>query len=368
MPQQPTQRRGRPSRASIHSRLEFEVGELRARLGGLPLPAEAEDIWTAIWYEEAHNSTAIEGNTLIQREVELLLSEGRVVGEKQLRDYMEVKGYADAAQWIYGQAVAPGEWGPDELLTLTEVREAHRRAMTPAWEADPPAEASSSESPGSWRQHAIKAFAGGMQPPSHTEVQALMTDWVASVNAIRAEISKPVEVVHLDGLEIEEFPAPVSEAIARRHAEFERIHPFLDGNGRTGRLLMNLVLVRLGYPPAIIYKRERPRYLEALRKADQVDYGPLGELLARAVLDNLMRFILPAVAGPAKLVPLEALATKALSVIALRNAAERGRLRAQRTPSGTWQSSKQWVDAYKTSRYKALKEPRPRRRHSGPGS
>ncbi len=146
------------------------------------------------------------------------------------------------------------------------------------------------------------------------------------------------------------------------HATFERIHPFLDGNGRAGRLLMNLVLVRLGYPPAIIYKRERPRYLEALRKADQGDCGPLGELLARAVLDNLMRFILPAVAGPAKLVPLEALATKTLSVIALRNAAERGRLRARRTSAGTWQSSKQWVDAYKASRYKALKEPRPRRK------
>jgi len=101
-------RRGRSSRASVHERLEFEVGELRKRMGGLPLPTEAEDIW----YQEAHNSTAIEGNTLVLREVELLLSEGRVVGQKQLRDYMEVKGYGDAAQWIYGQAKAPGDWGP----------------------------------------------------------------------------------------------------------------------------------------------------------------------------------------------------------------------------------------------------------------
>ena len=81
-----------------------------------------------------------------------------------------------------------------------------------------------------------------------------------------------------------------------------------------------------------------------------------------------MGFKLPAVAGPAKLVPLEALATKDLSVIALRNAAGRGRLRAQRTPSGTWQSSKQWVDAYKKSRYKSLKESRPRRNPVGAGS
>jgi hypothetical protein len=117
----------------------------------------------------------------------------------------------------------------------------------------------------------------------------------------------------------------------------------------------------VGYPPSIIYKRDRPRYLTALRKWDQGDDGPLGELLARAILDNLMRFVIPAVAGPAKLVPLEALATSDLSVIALRNAAERGRLRAQTTPNGTWQSSKQWVNAYKASRYKSLKAPRPKR-------
>lgn len=77
---------------------------------------EAEDIWTAIWHEEAHHSTAIEGNTLVMHEVEALLSEGRVVGKKQLRDYMEVSGYADAAKWVYSQAVAPGDWAPEGAL------------------------------------------------------------------------------------------------------------------------------------------------------------------------------------------------------------------------------------------------------------
>jgi fido (protein-threonine AMPylation protein) len=65
--------------------------------------------------------------------------------------------------------------------------------------------------------------------------------------------------------------------LAKVHNDFERIHPNLDGNGRSGRLLLNLLLVRLGYPPAIVFKNERTKYLTAMRKADRGDYGPLGD-------------------------------------------------------------------------------------------
>jgi hypothetical protein len=104
--------------------------------------------------------------------------------------------------------------------------------------------------------------------------------------------------------------------------------------------VLNLLLVRLGDPPAIIYKRERAQYLRALRRADQGDCGALGELLARAVLDNLYRFVVPAIAGPARLVPLPALATRRVSADALRVAAARGRLEATKGAQGTWRSSR----------------------------
>src|SRR5205807_579422 len=106
------------------------------------------------------------------------------------------------------------------------------------------------------------------------------------------------------------------------------------------------------YPPAIIYKGDRPRYLTALARADHDDPGPLGELLARAILDNLHKFVVPAIAGPARLVPLPALATRAISANALRVAATRGRLKASRAADGTWRTTRAWVDEYLAERYK----------------
>ncbi len=81
---------GRPSRDQIYRRLDEAIEELRQGMGGLPAPAEAQGIWTDIWYREAHNSTALEGNTLLLRQVEVLLREGRAVGDKELKEYMEV--------------------------------------------------------------------------------------------------------------------------------------------------------------------------------------------------------------------------------------------------------------------------------------
>ena len=166
-----------------------------------------------------------------------------------------------------------------------------------------------------------------MTPVSWPFVPAEMASWVDHVNAL-----DPSGAV---------FP----EALAALHCRFEQIHPFLDGNGRTGRLILNLILVRHGYPPAIIYKRDRARYLRALQRADTGDASALGEMLARAILDSLHRFVIPAVADADRLVPLG-------KASALRAAADRGRLRAIRGSDGQWRSSRTWVEEYLASRYR----------------
>ncbi|MGH9891705.1 MAG: Fic family protein [bacterium] len=327
--------RGRPPRRQVYARLDAQVAELWERLGGLPHPLEATDIWRHIWIEEAHHSTAIEGNTLVLKQVEILLAEGRAVGDKELREYMEVKGYADAADWVYREAAAPG---PDrkELITLTEIRSIHRLAMAPVWGVVPHPDATEREGPGSFRQHDINPFSEAMTPPSWVYVEAEIAEWINAVNDLRARTPR--------------FP----EELAEIHCRFEQIHPFLDGNGRTGRLVLNLMLVRLGYAPAIIYKRDRAKYLKALQRADRGESGPLGEFLTRAILDNLHKFVFPAIAGPARIVPIAALASEAITANALRAAAIRGRLQAVRGSDGLWRSSKNWVDEYLAARYERV--------------
>lgn len=329
--------RGRPARATVYARLDHALRDLWTRYGGLPSPSESKYVWSDIWHLEAHHSTALEGNTLILREVEALLERGRAVGSKPLREYMEVKGYGDAAQWVYDQAHSVAVHG--DLLTLQEVRNVHHEVMAPVWSVTPHPDATPGESPGNFRRHDIRPFDGGMTPPTWPLVAAELDSWIAHVNEAGAVLGRH-----------DNHEAPVPEIIARIHNRFEQIHPFIDGNGRTGRLILNLVLVRLGYPPVIILKRQRPTYLSAMVAADRGEHGPLGELLARAMIDNLNRFILPSVAGPARLVPLPALADDDITLIALRAAARRGRLDAEQDAQGQWLSTRRAVDEYKKSR------------------
>lgn len=333
-------RRGRPTRSAVLAAMDAGLADLR-RVGGLPNPAEAEAIWRGIWHEETHNSTAIEGNTLALRQVRFLLEQGRAVGDKELREYLEVQAYGEAAQWVYAHASGAGEWAADRLLSLSEVREIHRLVVEPVWRLFPPDELDAREGPGSFRHHELAAFSGGMKPPPFIAVPGLVSDWLEGVNA------GPDDGEHL------------IEHLAGTHSRFESIHPFRDGNGRTGRLLMNLLLVRRGYPPAIIYNRDRGRYIDALIRADRRgDVGALAELIARSVNEGINRFLLPSLAGPNRLVPLRALASPTTSQEALRLAAERGRLRAQREGS-RWYSTRAWVDEYVATRY--------RRRAAGEG-
>ncbi len=330
--------RGRPSRQQVFELLDRAREDLLL-IGGLPEPTVFQDVWADIWIEETHNSTAIEGNTLRRRQVQLLLKEGVVSGSAhELREWLEAKAYGEAARWTYQQAIHGRIERPDALISEIDVRRIHQLTVETVWTYFPPDGLRDDEAPGSYRSGDIEPLRDGLKPVPPSVVPSLMSDWIVEANS-------------------EEKPeCHLIEHLAHLHAKFERIHPFPDGNGRAGRLVLSLLLVRHGYPPAIVYKDERSKYLRGLARADAGEAGPLGELLARSVRDGIYRFLMPSLAGPLSVVPLAGLTDRTLSKSALVAAAQRGRLRANKY-GGTWYSTRQWVDEYKASRHRRVRQP-----------
>ncbi len=276
--------RRHPLRAGVYGRLDRALTELQVRIGGLPSPQETQPIWDDIWHEETHHSTALEGNSLDLREVQALLDGGRALGSKPLREYNAVLGYADAARWVYSQAVGSGGWQRGRLICVDEVRRMHHTAMTPLWNVAPDFAADNEEEPGQFRRRDTRLFVGGTMPAPWHEVPARLDAWTDDV----CETGE-----RLGAGQSSQLPLP--EELARLHNGFERVHPFFDGNGRVGRLLLNTILVRLGYPPVIILKRQREAYLTALQRADTGNYAVLGELIAQAMCTTIEKFVVPVV-------------------------------------------------------------------------
>ena len=215
--------------------------------------------------------------------------------------------------------------GDHKGVPLRVVREIHERAIGLAWQVQPPP---TDDRAGAWRRTGVAV--GRVPTAVPSAVPADMEAWAASTR-------------QLDGRH------PVAHA-ALHHAWFERIHPFVDGNGRVGRLVLNFMLIQHGYPPAVILAAKRPQYLRALETADGGNAGPITEVIARAVSGALSRFLIPNLAGHAKLVPLAALAADSRYAPAyLRQLAQSGRLRAVHE-GRLWLSSRAWLNEYIASR------------------
>jgi fido (protein-threonine AMPylation protein) len=306
-------RPGRPSVEDVLDTLDEEVSLLHEHLGGLPRAVEADHMLREIWIDDVHNSTAIEGNTMTRAQVEDLVEHRHAAAD--LVEVLEVEGYARAADWVYRNA-------PEyEGVPTSTVSEIHRQVVELAWSVDPPP---TRDRPGAWRNGGVRV--GRLHVSTPPAIPADMDEWSKST-------------VAPDGVH-----AIVHAAV--HHAWFERIHPFVDGNGRVGRLVLNFLLIQQGYPPAVIRKEQRARYLQSLRHADAGNPNPLAEVIARAVSGALATFLIPKLAGEAKLVPLSALAAQGpYSAAYLRQLALSGRLRSVRE-GRLYLSSRAWLAEY----------------------
>jgi len=322
---------GRRPLETVLTRLDEQVTLFHQHYGGLPRAVEADQILREIWIEDTYHSSRLEGNALPKREVRRLLVEGEVRGP--LSDSLEIEGYGQAARWVYSAA---SDYPLKRGIPLGVVQAAHRLLVEPAWSLAPPSDGSR---PGGFRRRGVSIAGSSVRTTPPIALDGAMQDWI--------ERTGP-EPRGVHGV----------QHVADMHAWVERIHPFADGNGRVGRLLMNFMLIQRGYPPAVLNSTSRQRYLRGLARADSGHCGGLTELIARAIESSLNQFLIPHLAGDARLVPLAALAESSeFRAPYLRNLAISGRLRAVREGS-IWLSSKAWLDDYRGSRSPRGRRPR----------
>jgi len=241
--------------------------DLRAQLDTFrPLPpALLRNLEEWFRVELTYSSNAIEGNTLTRQETALVVEKGLTVGGKTLTEHLEATNHAKALDWVQAQVKRqPRDLEERDLLTLHElvlrgIDDAHA---------------------GRYRSIPVRIAGSTTVLPNPRKVPELMEVFVA-------------------WMQHEEAFHPVALA-AEAHYRLVTIHPFVDGNGRTARLLMNLLLMMAGYPPAIIRPEDRIAYLNAMETAQTGgSKAAYNQLIHEAVQRSLMIY-LDALSGETK--------------------------------------------------------------------
>ena len=259
-----------------------------------------------------YHSNAIEGNTLSLRETQMVIEHGVTAGGHSLREYLEATSHATAFARLT-------ELADDHMpITIETILDLHRLTMGQLL-----------DDAGALRRGAVSIRGARLTPPPASQVPSLMAEWVAWLEGA-GRAYEPI----------------VRAAIA--HHGFEAVHPFADGNGRTGRLLLNLMLMRAGYPPALLLRDWRIGYIQGLASGDTGSYGPLANLIGRAVEGGLDLYLEACAAEPeSEYLPLAELARiSGYAAPHLGWLVRQGRLPAVKR-GGRWYSTVEAVERYR---------------------
>jgi Fic family protein len=294
------------------------IEEKRKRLQGLrPLDSyQLMLLRKEMDIEYVYNSTSIEGNSLTLEETRLVLEEGITIKGKPLREHFDVINQKEAMDRLEGWVKANRGIREEDVLEL------HRITL----------KGISNEWAGRYKTVQNRVLGSSVRRTPPHMVKEEMRELVRFIN-------KNPKGLH-----------PV-ELAAAAHQMLARIHPFLDGNGRTARLLSNLILMRHGYPPNTILNKERKRYFETIEKAHLGDRKPFVNFFARS-LERMLDLYLSALMPTTKeneLVPLSELAKDTpYSQEYLSLLARKGRLSAVKV-GGIWNSSRERIRKYAES-------------------
>lgn len=216
-----------------------------------PIPEYAlKSIKESLTIEWTYNSNSIEGNTLTLQETKLVLEEGITIKGKSLREHFEAVNHQDAIGYVEGLV------SQNYKFTTSDVLSVHSLVLDKI----------EKDFAGRFRTSGVRITGANFSPPNAMKVTTLMDELIDWVNA--SDINPLVKA-------------------AIFHHRFVWIHPFFDGNGRTARLLFNIIFMKMGFPPAIILKLDRKKYYEALNKANENDYSKLLLLVLQALERSL---------------------------------------------------------------------------------
>jgi len=266
--------------------------------------------------ELTYNSNAIEGNRLTLKETYLVIQDGLTVKGKSLRDHLEAKNHNKAVHFLYDLI----EHNKKHTLGEHLIRSLQHLVVKEIEDGEA----------GRYRQGNVLITGSSHRPPEAYEVPNLMRDLL---NWIKKNEKKkhPVELAALV------------------HHKLVNIHPFTDGNGRTARLFMNLMLMQKGYPMVVILKNDRKKYYRALEKADRGKTDDIEKFIAQAVersINIYIRAIQSGASAKEKLVRLSELAKGTRYSEKYLNLLSRsGKLEAHKE-GRVWLSSKRALEEY----------------------
>jgi Fic family protein len=308
---------------SMRERLD---GKLALLNSFRPLPAAAvRKLRERFGIEMTYNSNAIEGNSLTLKETFLVINEGLTIKGKPLKDHLEAKGHTEALEYLY--ELVDG----DKRNTISErlIRELNQIVMRDI----------DKEWAGRYRNSSVVIGGADHTPPEAVELPQLMHELIAWMKQDR-KVLHPIELA------------------AVLHHKLAHIHPFFDGNGRTARLAMNVVLMQAGFPLVVILKNDRKKYYRTLGEADKGHYGPFIAFVAQAVqrtLDIYLKVLTPRQKDKEHFISLSELAKQSTFTEKYLNLlARNGKLEAHKE-GRNWLSSKDALKRYLDGRERKRK-------------
>lgn len=225
--------------------------------------------------EWTYNSNAIEGNTLTLQETRLVLEEGITIKGKSLREHFEAKNHEKAIHYLENLVQESSFLSENEILTL------HKLVLDGIEE----------DFAGRYRNGQVRIMGANFIPPAGRKIPDLMSRFMKE-------------------LESKQENSNILDIATFVHHRFVWIHPFFDGNGRTARLIMNLIFMQSGYPPAVILRNDRKKYYDALNQANKGNFSKLTLLIGQALERSLDIYLSAFSIDEESYVPLSILAPK----------------------------------------------------------